>query len=223
MIPRRVIDLSQPVFSNCPQYPDTNPRPAEVRWFYIHGVAEVNKEIVQMSTHTGTHCDAPFHFFEDGTTIDDVPLENYIGWATIIDVRGKPPGSSIDASDVEPHLRRIQAGDVVLFNTGWGHKRANTKEFLTQYVWCSGEAAELLVKAGAKGAGIDAVSFGGYNNPKSAGPGHRAMLGAGKFIVEELYFPDEVMDEKRRLFVCAPVKLRGCSGAWTRAALWEFE
>ncbi|MEO9171291.1 MAG: cyclase family protein [Candidatus Baltobacteraceae bacterium] len=214
--------MSQPVFSNCPQYPDTTPRPAEVRWMYIHGVEQVNKEIVEMSTHTGTHFDAPFHFFADGTTIDRVPLEAYIGRAVVLDLRTKTAGSSIDAVDVAPYLDRIAPGDVVLLNTGWGHKRANTAEFLTQYVWCSGEAAQLIVDRGAKGVGIDAVSFGGYNDPEKAGPGHRAVLGAGKFIVEELYFPDEIMDARERLFVAAPVKLRDCSGAWTRAALWEF-
>ncbi len=223
MIPARIIDLSQPVFSNCPQYPDENPRPAVVRWMYVHGVAPVNKEIVEISTHTGTHCDAPFHFFADGTTIDRVPLEHYIGWTTIIDLRGKAPGSAIHAHDIEPYLDRIAPGDVVLLNTGWGHKRTNTPEFLTQYVYCGGEAAELIVRSGAKGAGIDAVSFGGYDDASKAGPAHRALLGAGRFIVEELCFPDEIMDGKRRLFVCAPVKLRDCSGAWTRAALWEFD
>lgn len=222
-MPAKIYDLSQPVFSNCPQYPDTTPRPAEVRWMYIHGVNPVNKEIVEISTHTGTHCDAPFHFFANGTPVDEVPLENYVGRALTIDVRGKQPGSSIGLADVEPHLARIAEGDVVLLNTGWGHKRANSAEFLTQYVWCSGEAAEAIVGRGAKGVGIDAVSFGGYNDAAKAGPAHRAVLGAGKFVIEELFFPDEVMDGKERLFVCAPVKLRGCSGAWTRAALWEFE
>lgn len=114
-------------------------------------------------------------------------------------------------------------GDVVLLNTGWGAKRANSKAFLTEYVYCGGEAAEAIARSGAKGAGIDAVSFGGYGDPAKAGPAHKALLGAGKFVVEELYFPDEVMDGQRRLFVCAPIKLRGCSGGWTRAALWEFE
>ncbi|MDQ2866704.1 MAG: cyclase family protein [Candidatus Eremiobacteraeota bacterium] len=221
-LPSRIYDLSQPVFNNCPQYPDTNPRPAQVRWMYIHGVELVNKEIVEISTHTGTHCDAPFHFFSDGVPIDRVPLADYIGPAVIIDVRHKAPGSSIDLDDISAHLERIAPGDVVLLNTGFGHKRANTKEFLTEYVWCSGPAAQAIVERGAKGVGIDAVSFGGYNDAQKAGPGHRAVLGAGKFIVEELYFPDEVMDGKERLFVTAPVKLRDCSGAWTRAALWEF-
>ena len=223
MIPSRIIDMSQPVFSNCPQYPDKDPRPAQVRWFYMLGVEPVNKEIVEISTHTGTHCDAPFHFFSEGSTIDRVPLEQYVGWATVVDVRGKAPGSEIEAREIAPYLEGMESGDVVLLNTGWGQKRANSRQFLTEYVYCGEAAARLIVERGAKGAGIDAVSFGGYGDPKKAGPGHRVMLGSGRFIVEELFFPEEVMDGKRRLFVCAPVKLRDCSGAWTRAALWEFD
>jgi kynurenine formamidase len=222
MLPTRIYDLSQPVFTNCPQYPDKNPRPAQVRLFYMLAVQGVNKEIVELSTHTGTHCDAPYHFFADGATIDQVPLENYIGRATMLDLRGKKPGSAIEREEVERLSKRLASGDIVLLNTGWGHKRANTKEFLTEYVYLSGEAAQYLVGRGVKGVGIDAVSLGGYNDPGKAGPPHRTMLGNGKFIVEELYFPDEVMDEKERLFVAAPVKLLGTSGAWTRAMLWEF-
>lgn len=221
-LPTRIYDLSQPVFANCPQYPDENPRPAQVRLFYMLAVQGVNKEIVEISTHTGTHCDAPFHFFEDGRTIDQIPLDTYVGPATILDLRGKQPGSAIERAEVERFGDRIAEGDIVLLNTGWGHKRANTKEFLTEYVYLSGEAAEYLVGRGVKGVGIDAVSLGGYDDPAKAVPAHKAMLGGGKFIVEELYLPDEVMDGRKRLFVSAPVKLQGCSGAWTRAMLWEF-
>ncbi|HUN28301.1 MAG TPA: cyclase family protein [Alphaproteobacteria bacterium] len=222
MTPARVYDLSQPVFTNCPQYPDKNPRPAQVRLFYMLAVQGVNKEIVEISTHTGTHCDAPYHFFEDGKTIDEIPLETYIGPATILDLRDKSPGSAIERADVERYGGRIDEGDIVLLNTGFGHKRANTAEFLTKYVYLGGAAAQFLVDRGVKGVGIDAVSLGGYDDPSKAAPAHKAMLGNGKFIVEELYFPDEVMDGRKRLFVAAPVKLRGTSGAWTRAMLWEF-
>jgi len=221
-LPKRIFDLSQPIFTNCPQYPDANPRPVEIRLLYMLAVQGVNKEVVEMSTHSGTHCDAPYHFFEDGETIDRIPLESYIGPATILDLRGKEPGSAIERVDVERFAERIAEGDIVLLNTGWGHKRANTKEFLTEYVYLGGEAAQYLVDSGVKGVGIDAVSLGGYNDPGKAGPPHRTILGNGKFIVEELYFPDEVMDGKKRLFVAAPVKLQGTGGAWTRAMLWEF-
>ena len=221
-LPTRIYDLSQPVFTNCPQYPDENPRPAQVRQFYMLAVQGVNKEIVEMSTHTGTHCDAPYHFFEDGETIDRIPLDTYIGPATILDLRGKEPGSAIDRVEVQRFAERIAEGIIVLLNTGWGHKRANTKEFLTQYVYLGGEAAQYLVNRGVKGVGIDAVSLGGYNDPTKTGAPHKTMLGNGKFIVEELCFPDEVMDGKDRLFVAAPVRLQGTGGAWTRAMLWEF-
>jgi len=222
MIPKRIYDLSQPVFTNCPQYPDENPRPAHIALFYTVAVQGVNKEIVQISTHTGTHCDAPYHFFDDGETIDRIPLETYVGNAVILDLREKPMSSAISRTDIERYIDRINVGDIVLLNTGGGRRRSNSREFLTEYVYLSGGAAQLLVDRGVKGVGIDAVSLGGYNDPQKSGPPHRILLGNGKFIVEELYFPDEVMDGRQRMFVAAPVKLQGCGGAWTRAALWEF-
>ncbi|MGH7709226.1 MAG: cyclase family protein [Vulcanimicrobiaceae bacterium] len=222
MLPTKIYDLSQPVYSNCPQYPDENPRPVQVRLFYMLGVQGVNKEVVEMSTHTGTHCDAPYHFFEDGATIDQVPLETYVGVATILDLRGKPPGSAIERADLELQADKIAESDIVLLNTGWCKKRANSKEFLTQYVYLGGSGAQYLVERKVKGVGIDAVSLGGYDDPSKATPPHRTMLGAGKFIVEALNYPDEVMDGRKRLFCAAPVLLQGCSGAWARAMLWEY-
>ncbi len=219
--PSRIYDLSQPVFPNCPQYPDSSPRPVQIRLFYMLAVQGVNKEIVEMSTHSGTHCDAPYHFFEDGKTIDEIPLDTYVGPAIIFDLRAKPPGSAIAPTDLESQLDRLRPGSIALLNTGRGRRRANTADFLTRYVYLGGEAAELLVSRGVKGVGIDAVSMGGYDDPAKAGPAHRAILGNGGFITEELFFPDEVMDGRERLFVATPVKLRGCSGAWARAMLWE--
>jgi kynurenine formamidase len=139
---------------------------------------------------------APRHFFDDGATIDDIPLENYVGIATVLDLRNKAPGSAIERADVERYADRIAPEGIVLLNTGGGHRRGNTKTFLMEYVYLSGEAAQYLVDRGVKGVGIDAVSMGGYNDPKTSGPPHRILLGCGKFIVEELYFPDEVMDAR---------------------------
>ena len=222
-VPSAIYDLSQPVFTNCPQYPDQNPRPAAIRLFYMQAVQGVNKEIVEISTHTGTHCDAPYHFFDDGSTIDQIPLGTYVGPATIVDLRGKTAGAPIEPDDLRPAATSIEPGDIVLLNTGWGHKRALTPEFLREWPYLSGPGAEYLLERGVKGVGIDAVSLGGYDDPAKANPAHQALLGAGKFIVEELYIPDAVMDGKKRLFCAAPVKLRGCGGAWTRAMLWDFD
>jgi len=219
ILPRRIFDLSQPVFNNCPQYPDVNPRPASVRLLYTEAVQGVNKEIVEISTHTGTHCDAPFHFLSEGPTIDEITLDKYVAPAVIADLRHKTLGSSIEVDDVRD--LQVEGGDVVLLNTGWGHKRANTEEFLTKYVFLDEAAAEYLAQRDIAGVGIDAVSLGAYYDKAKSGSAHKSLLNAGKFIVEELYFPDEVMDGKKRLFVAFPVKLRGCGAAWTRATLWD--
>ena len=128
MLPPKIYDLSQPVFTDCPQYPDENPRPAQVRLFYMLPVQGVNKEIVEISTHTGTHCDAPFHFFDEGETIDEIPLETYVGPAAILDLREKQPGSSIERADIARFADRIEPGDIVLLNTGGaGTWRTNSK------------------------------------------------------------------------------------------------
>lgn len=210
------------MFANCPQYPDRNPRPVVVRTLYMTAVSGVTKEIVELSTHSGTHCDAPKHFIEGGKAVDEISLEHFIAPAVIADVRGKEPGSSIGRRDLEALDLDIDAGDVVLFNTGFGQERANSKRFLTEYVWLDGDAAGWMLDRGARGAGIDAVSIGGYDDPEKSGPAHRALLEAGAFIVEDLFFPEEVMDGVKRLFVAAPVKLAGCGAGWTRAMLWEY-
>lgn len=151
-----------------------------------------------------------------------VALEQYVGRGYVFDLRDKRAGDAIAMSDLQSRGAGLREGDVALLNTGNGRRRANTTDFLTRYPYLSGEGAQWLVSRGVRGVGIDAVSLGGYDDPATAGPPHRAILGAGKFVCEELYFPDDVMDGTERLFVAAPVKLRGCGGAWTRAALWEF-
>ena len=222
-LPSVIHDLSQPVFSNCPQYPDVNPRPAQVRLLYAVATHGVTKEIVEMSTHTGTHCDAPLHFFEDGASVDRLALAAFVAPAVVLDLRGLRSGEAITREHLIAHADRISRGDAVLLNTGGGAMRSNTRRFLTDYSYLSGEGASYLVERDIAGAGIDAVSIGAYDDAAKGAAPHRALLGSGKFIVEDLYFPDAVMDGRRRLFVALPVKLQGCGGAWTRATLWEFE
>lgn len=52
-----------------------------------------------MGSHTGTHIDAPFHFFADGQKVDELDLNMLVGHAIVIDVRGKEPRSKITWED----------------------------------------------------------------------------------------------------------------------------
>ena len=98
-------------------------------------------DFVQMCTHSGTHLDAPWHYYptqnedvipggEKAWTIDEVPLEWCIGPGVKLDFRDKPDGYKITAQDVKDYLNKIgytlKPGDIVLLNTGadkrWGTK-----------------------------------------------------------------------------------------------------
>ena len=217
---KKIYDLSQPLFHNCPgwaQYPSTH----ITRDFHVP-VDGFNSEMMHMNTHTGTHLDAPFHFFQDGKTIDQIPLDAFAGPGLFCDLRYKEPDTPITAKDVEPFMPRVEAGDWVILNTGMGKKRGFNKEYLLGWAYLDGEAAELLAGAKIKGVGIDALSLGGWGSPEKGRPCHEALLGKGILILEDLLISDELMDGKKRLISCFPLLMPGCGGAPARAVAYEF-
>ena len=87
-------------------------------------VSTIGYNITQfsMSTHQGTHLDAPYHFFDDGKTVDQIPLDRFYGPALLMDLA---PGSQLAAKTpitpamFEPYADRIKPGAKVIYRTGW--------------------------------------------------------------------------------------------------------
>lgn len=211
-------DLSQPLCHDGPQWATyASTVITRENTIDVHGF---NAERATLTTHTGTHVDAPFHFCEDGEAIEQLPLEYFIGHAIAIDVRPKDPGSRIDVKDLEP-LRGVQQRELfVLIKSGWAERRARTKEFLLQFPYLSAEAAQFLVDQGVKGVGTECLSVGGFE-PGTGAPPHLVLLGAKKLIIEDLFIPEALLDGKLRWFAAFPVKIEGAGGAWTRAVAWD--
>jgi arylformamidase len=213
-----IYDLSQHFFHDAPQW--ATYAPSAITHDHLQSVAGFNAERVNLTTHTGTHVDAPFHFFNEGETVDQLPLEHFVAQSIAVDLRSKTPGSRIEPADLEPALEQDVTGFIILLKTGWGDKRAKTKEYLLEYPYLTGEAARLLVSRKIKGVGTDCLSIGGF--PEGTGqPPHLELLGAKKLIVEDLSIPDLFLDGKVRWFAAFPIKLRGTSGSWTRAVAWD--
>lgn len=212
-------DLSQPLYHNAPQWPEYEPAVVTLR----HTIANkgFNAERVELTTHTGTHVDVPYHFFEDGATIDRMPLERFSGMAIVLDLRGKEPGSVIGRDDLERRAGHIEPGDVVLMKTGWGEKRSITREYLKEWPYLDRAAAEFLVARGIKGAGVDTLSIGGIGEAERSRAPHVPLLQAGKFIIEDMRIPDDLLDGKRRNFCAFPILIKGAGAAWTRAVAWD--
>lgn len=217
----RLWDLSQPVSHDGPAWPEYDP--PFVSRNYRRSAEGFNAETLRLNTHTGTHVDVPFHFDDDGATIDEVPLTAFAAPAVFLDLRdGVRAGEPIEPEHLEACNNGLQEGDIAVLVTGWGAKRAVSEEYLKRWPYLGGAGAEHLLGQGVAGVGIDALSIGGWGGPQRGEPSHVALLGAGKVIIEELHVPDELAG--RRCFLTAfPVLLEGCGGAWTRAVAWELD
>jgi arylformamidase len=212
----RVIDITQPIFHNCPGNPAFPPlevlqemRAEDVGW---------NAERLNLVTHIGTHIDSPWHRKNAVRTIDTMPPDTFIGPATAVDLYHKCPDEAISASDLEPYAAQLHA--LVLLCTGWGEKRAQTDQYLNHSPWLSAEGAQWLVDRGVRGVGIDHFSIGGANPANVAAP-HDVLLDAGVWILEELYLPHEVLGLRNLHIIALPLLLRGGSGAPARALAVE--
>jgi kynurenine formamidase len=210
----RLIDLSQPLFDACPNCP-VHP-PVKIDIIASHekdGPDGWHMEHLSFASHTGSHVDAPLHKIQNGPSLDRIPLDSWTGPARILDLRGTPANTPISADRLADLLPADLSGQWVLLATGFGDKRAKTREWLHEPPFLAHDAARLLVQRNARGVGIDHFSIG------DAGT-HAILLARPVLVVEELHFPPEVFSFPLPIeFWTLPLNLRDHSGAPCRPVL----
>src|SRR5258705_481525 len=145
-------------------------------------------EQVQLSTHNGTHLDAPWHFHptmnrgERSWTIDEVPLEWCLQPGVKLDFRHFPDGYVATAGDVEAELKRIghtlSPLEIVVVNTSAGIKYGR-QDYVTSGCGMGYEATMYLLERGVRLTGIDGWSWGPSGRSLANPSGRGFMLGAG--------------------------------------------
>lgn len=209
----RFHDISVTVTSKLPTWPG-DPNVELERVEKIEAGANANVSRVAMGVHTGTHVDAPYHFLEDGTTVDTLPLDILIGSVQVVDL-----GDQVDliTADVLQKANIIPSVSRILFKTRnsqiW--ERGET-EFQTDFVGISADGAEYLVLKGIQLVGIDYLSIAPYKNSR---PTHQILLKAKMIIIEGLDL-SKIQAGVYQL-VCLPLKLGGSDGAPARTVLIE--
>ncbi len=214
-----IYDLSQPLFTDAPQFPGQPPN--SVLYVQRVPVDGATVERLQVMTHSGTHVDAPFHYLPHLPAISELPLSHFYGPCVAVDLRPLAPSHGIVADDLRKHEHVLTEGTFVLLKTGWGDRRVNTKEFLTEWPYMTGEGAKYLVERGVKGMGIDALSTGGYGDQHVEGDAHIELLSHNKLLLEDIHIPDELLDNKRRHFSTFPILIANAGGSWVRAIVWD--
>jgi kynurenine formamidase len=121
--------------------------------------------------HTSTHVNAPIHLIPQTAAVGDLALERFFGTGVVVSIK-KKKWELIEPADLERAKPKIQPDDIVLINTGWHHKYADSKEYFGYAPGLSKRAAEWLVKKRVKLVGVDtacvdhplATSLGPHRN-----------------------------------------------------------
>ena len=204
----KLLDVSVPLASGMPAYPG-NP---EFELQPIKRIAEggsSNVSRVVMGTHTGTHVDAPRHFFDGGIGIDALPLDLLLGRARVVDIsrRGGIGAEELAAAGLREDLR------VLLKTTNsalW-----NGEGFHQDYTHLTEAGARYLVAQGVKVVGIDYLSIEQFK--KAGAPAHRALLSEGVVIIEGLNLAEA--EPGMYEMYCLPLRIVGGDGAPARVIL----
>jgi arylformamidase len=160
-----------------------------------------------MSTHFGTHLDAPMHFAESDITINRVPLESVCGTALVVESLG---------SEEIVLPANLELPERVLFRTGdW----PNHGKFPKQIPTLALRTIEQLAKAGVQLVGVDLPSVDQLDSRDL--PIHHALLGAGIHILESLWL--EAVWPGMYYLIALPIKLVGADAAPVRAVLLPKE
>lgn len=209
----KLYDVTVAISNELPVYPGDPPvKVTRVMSLEQGDVARVSH--LSFSTHIGTHIDPPYHFMRDGQPLDQVPLDVFIGPASVIDV------GEVDVIDAAVLRRFDLAGATrVLFKTKNSRFWHTTNEFQTSFVYLEADAAALLVECGVRLVGIDYLSVEKFNFEEPTT--HWTLLGANVVIVEGLDLTEVSPGDYELL--CLPLKIKDGDGGPARVVLRDLQ
>ena len=209
----KVIDLTLTISEKTPTFPGS-PKPHFIEWETIPKDG-YNLELLFLSTHTGTHIDAPFHFVKNGKKIHEIAPERLVNEAVLIRI-GKNSNRSISKTDIqnfEQKNGKIENGSTVIFYTGW-QKNLNKEFYFTENPGLSVSAAKYLVSKKINMVGIDSPSIDLGTDSKFSV--HHVLAKNNILIVENLANLGKIKSNNFHL-ITSPLKLKNATGSPIRA------
>src|SRR5205814_10720152 len=149
----RVVDLTHTFANGMPVFPGL-PEPA------FEPIAKVEEDGYAMTSyamlnHIGTHVDAPAHQIAGGDTLDEISLDRLVTDALTIDVSKREPHGPVPLAELEPHLDKVRAGDIVLFYSN-NARNYGSDAYWTGWSYPDADASRALIERG-----IPAIGFAG--------------------------------------------------------------
>lgn len=197
-------DITLPLSNDVPEWP------GDIKYNRIETKTSAIKSKLTLSSHFGTHIDAPKHFLFKGPGVDAINPDALIGIYNVFQIKNK---KEITVEEIKKF--DIGKGSRVLFRTG--NSNHISKKFNSNYVHLTLDAAAYLVSkkillVGSDYFGLEAKSAPGH-------PVHKTLLAAGIVMVEGLYLKNVTAGEYDGAIL--PLKIKDSDGSPARAILWR--
>jgi len=208
-----LLDLAHPIHTGTAPWPGT---PSVETRFLDRAAAtrpderHSNSTRFAMNIHCGTHLDAPFHFFDSGRTVDQIPLSQTYGLATLVRLPQCGAGGAVTVDDLRPHEASLRKTRKLIVQTDWS-SRWLQQDFFEAYPDISVEAARFCVACGVELLGTETPSVDHVPHET-----HLELLGNNVVIVECLRGLGQVTADEF-VFAAIPLNLAGRDGSPVRA------
>lgn len=182
-----------------------------------HGIENRETRKLVLGTHTGTHVDAPLHFIKNGETIENIPLETFVGTASVLDFSDAKDFHEIHTEELKKKING-RTMDRLIFRFDWDIRALGTNRYYSDHPFLSEQACEWLAHHGCRLIALDTPQPDNPKNGRGAekdAPNHRILLGKNTIIVEYLVNLRNIRQPTVELVV-APLKIKGSDGAPAR-------
>ncbi|MBI4522834.1 MAG: cyclase family protein [Deltaproteobacteria bacterium] len=209
-----IVDLSRLIYTGMPKVavlPDVKVH----RFFSLDKGHPLNITEISLACHAGTHVDAPIHIVPNGRSIEEMPIDSFVGPGAVIPVK-KTAGEEITARDLEDSGVPVNRGDILMLFTGWDEKFESPDYNVHPYL--SVDAADWVVEKGVKLFGIDCITVDlptSMRGKEFDFPVHRTLLGKGVLIAENVVNLGKIVGKKTRIWAL-PLKVKGSDAGQAR-------
>ena len=211
--PYSIIDLTHTLSETIPSWNGSCGFKPTIKVDYTDCTTPVKFRVQQITIHAGigTHIDAPAHCFAGRATIDQLELNNLVAQCIVIDVSQQAHERySVSVSDIERFEKTygtLPPHSFILIRTGWSKFWNEPEKYRNNHIFpsVSLSAAQLLLKRGIVGLGIDTLS---PDRPEDDFRVHEALLGSGKYIVENVAHTEK-LPPVSSFIIALPIKIDG--------------
>ena len=206
----KIIDISTPLSKDTIIYPG-DPMPEYELFESLKGGGIANVGVMRHGLHHGTHVDVPYHFKDGEKTIEQMPLEHWVGPALVVDATDEDvcvSAKTVEGIDLSKHKR-------ILFKTKNSTDYYKRPAFYEKFIYLDKSVCELMVKNKVMTVGLDYITVDPHGSKNF--PAHTTLLWNHVCIIECINL--DTVEPGEYYLMCLPLKLRGTDGANARAVL----